>query len=72
MSTFALYSLIDGRNVATHPFEDPRDAAAYRERLQRQLGEPLGSLIPLNPEADAAHVRLMVDRHRQRVAEGLA
>lgn len=66
MKPFNIYSLVTGNIVATHYAEDPRDVALYRGRLERQLGEPLSSLRPVNPEADKAHIRLMVDRYRMQ------
>jgi len=70
MSTFHIYSLVTGRHEATCTFDDPRDAALYRQRLERQLGEPLSSMIPLDEKRDAAHVRLMMDEYRRHQEEG--
>lgn len=64
MPTFTIYDLETGDVVTSAQFENPADAGRHREALQAETGRPLCSLVPLNPEVDAAHIRLMVDSYR--------
>ena len=64
MQTFKIYDLATGAVVATRQFHDPMEAYHHRMHLQHVLDKDLSSLVPVNPEADAAHIRLMVDRHQ--------